>query len=129
MLLEIENNIDEAIAHFARRCEGAGMITTRPYRASSSQHPIDRTSHPNGHTRHASAERPSVVGLDDEVDMVVLHGEVHEAKPGARRLRESAPNRAKNRLSAQTWQRSYGAQSHVNRLPSTVRRAPAMACS
>jgi hypothetical protein len=99
------------------------MITTRPYRASSLQNPIGRASRPNGHARHASAERLLVVGLHDEVHMVVLHGEVHEAKPGARRLRESAANRRENRLPAQTRQASYDAQSHVDGLPSMVRRA------
>jgi hypothetical protein len=100
MLAEVENHIDDSIAYFARCRERARMITTRPNRTSSLQNPIGRTSHPNGHARHASAERLPVVGLHEEVYMVVQHREVHEAKPGPRRLRESATNRGKDTLLA-----------------------------
>jgi hypothetical protein len=58
--------------------------------------------------------------------MVVLHREVHQAKPGARRPREGTTNRGKDRLSAQTRQGPYDPQSYVDRLPSVVRRALAM---
>jgi hypothetical protein len=90
------------------------------------QNPIDGTSHPNDHARHASAERLPVVGLHEEVHVVVLYRKMHEAKPGARRFGESATNRGKNRLPAQTRQESYDAQGHVDRLPSMVRRALVM---
>ena len=123
MLADVENHIDDSIAYFARRRERASMITTRPYRASSAQNAIGRARHPNGQGRHASAERLPVVSLHEEVHVVVLYREVQDAKPGARSLRESATNRGKNRLPAQTRQGSYDAQSHVDRLPSMVRRA------
>jgi hypothetical protein len=99
------------------------MKTARPYRASSLQNPIDRPSHPNRHTRHTSGERLLVVGLDEEVYVVDLHREVQQAKPRPSRPRESAANRGKDHLSAQTREGAPGAQRYMDWLPSMVRRA------
>jgi hypothetical protein len=127
MLADVENDINDSIAYFAWCRERARVIATSPNRAFSLQDPIDRASHPNGHPRHTSGERRLVVGLDEEMYVVALHGEMQQAKPRPSRARESAANRGKDRLSAQTREPAFGSQRHVNRLPSTMHRAFAMA--
>ena len=127
MLAEIEDNINDGIPYFARRGESARVITTRPERALSLQNAIDRPRHADGDTCHASGERQLVVGLDDEVYVVALYREVHQAKPGPSRPRERPANGGKNRLPAQTRKGASDAKRDVNWLPSMVRRARAMA--
>jgi hypothetical protein len=70
--------------------------------SSPTDHTIDRPREPNRHTHDAARQRNLVVGLDEQVDVIRLHGEMDDPKPRPRRLRERRANRRKHLLFAQT---------------------------
>jgi hypothetical protein len=127
MLAKIEKNINERTAHFSRRRERTGVVTTSPGGAPATHHPIDRTRHPNGQTGHPSGERSLVVGFCEEVHVIALYGVVQESKPAARRLGERPAHFGKESLPAEARQASYRAQGHMDGLPPVVRGAGVMA--
>ena len=47
---------------------------------SATERAIQRASEPNGEALHRSCERARVSGLDDEMDVIVLHGELDDAR-------------------------------------------------
>jgi len=83
--------------------------------------------HANREALHASRERLLVVGLDDEVQVVRLHREVHHAK--ARLLAHG--NRVAKRFEEQpitpeARQPFACPQSNVDRIAGEMRRAPSV---
>ena len=83
--------------------------------------------HANRQPLHAPRERPLVVGLDDEVQVVRLHREMHHAK--ARLLAQA--NRSLNGfpeqlIAAKARQAFTGAHRYVDRMPGLVPFASAM---
>jgi len=57
---------------------------------------VDGTCDPNGKPADAAGQSLPVVGLDDEVDVIVLDAELQDAKPRVRRCAERASHGAKN---------------------------------
>src|SRR5207253_4764512 len=74
------------VAHGPRAGERPGVISVTPDGAAPAEGAVDRSRHADGEAPEAAAERPRVVGLDDEMEMVVLHTEVkdREAAVGGR---------------------------------------------
>ena len=56
------------------------MITVSPDGAAPPERVVDRARHADSEAPEAAAERPRVVGLNDEMEMVVLHTEVKDPK-------------------------------------------------
>ncbi len=56
------------------------MITVSPDGAAPPERTVDRPRHANGDAPEAATERPRVVGLNDAMEMVVLHTEMEDPK-------------------------------------------------
>ena len=56
------------------------MITVSPDGAAPPERTVDRPRHADGDAPEAATERPCVVGLDDEMEMIVLHTEMEDPK-------------------------------------------------
>jgi len=68
------------VAHLARRGERPSVIPVAPDAPSAAEGAVERPRHADGEPPEAAAERPRVVGLDDEMEMVVLHTEMEDPK-------------------------------------------------
>jgi hypothetical protein len=88
MLSEIEQDIDHARADLAGRAQRARVVSIAPEVALPPQDPIHGQSNPDGEALHTPLQQGPPVGLDDQVNVVVLHGVVHHPKPGAARTRK-----------------------------------------
>jgi len=62
--------------HRPRRRERPGVIPVTPDAPSAAEDAIDRACHADGESPEATTKRPRVVGLDDQMDMVVLDAEL-----------------------------------------------------
>ena len=56
------------------------MVPISPQPAAAAEYAVDGPCEANGETADATGERASLVGLDDEVDVIVLDGEMDDAK-------------------------------------------------
>jgi len=56
------------------------VIPVAPDAPSAAEGAVDRPRHADDEAPEAAAERLRVVGLDDEVEMVVLHSEMEDPK-------------------------------------------------
>jgi hypothetical protein len=81
------------------------------------------TGDSHGEPFHALAETPSVVGFDEQVDVVGLHAVVHDAKKAPLCLVKLGDNTVKERLAAQTRQPAANPDGDVQRLVSAVGRS------
>ena len=59
------------------------MISIVEARAGGAHDGVERKGHAREKRAEAGAHRPAVVGLDDEVDVIVLHREVDGPEVGA----------------------------------------------
>ena len=56
------------------------MIPLPPHGAAPAEGAVDRPCHADGETAEATTERPRVIGLDDQMQMIVLHAELQDAE-------------------------------------------------
>jgi hypothetical protein len=73
MLSVVHQNIDEPIAHFARRPQRAQMVSLAPKSTAADQGTIDRSRNPDLQSRHPARERYLVERFDEEMNVVCLH--------------------------------------------------------
>src|SRR5258706_15872997 len=76
----ILEDVDDGVAHLARRCERSRVVTVAESPSASPQGAIDRTSNTNAQPTRASGQCQLVARFDDEVDVVNLHRKMHDAK-------------------------------------------------
>ena len=88
------------------------MIAIGEHLAAPRESPIDGLGDANGEALHAASERPPVVRLDDEVQVVRLHAEVHEPEPEAL---GACPEGAKHRTPQAPVTQARKARSHPQR--------------
>jgi len=81
VLAAVEQYVNERIADGARRGERAGMVPVSPNGTAASERTVDRPRGADGETPHAVAERARIVGLDNEMNMVVLNAELKYQAP------------------------------------------------
>ena len=98
VLLCVHQHVHDRVSHFARRRERASMKSIVPDRAPSPEHAIDGMGKPACQPHEPARKRALVVRLDEQVEVVGLHGEVHHAKPRAPHFSERTPNFEENRL-------------------------------
>jgi hypothetical protein len=123
VLFPIKEYIDEDIANVPRRLQRASMVAVREDAAARPEQAIDATGDPDGKPLHTLTEAPSVVGFDDQMDVVRLHAEVHDTKKTPLRLLKLGNNTAKERLAAQTRQPGADPNGDMQRLVSAVGRS------
>jgi hypothetical protein len=95
VLFVIEKNVHQRISHFARGFQCMSMIPIAPDAPSRSQEPIDVTGDADGKPFHPSRQAPSVIRLDEKVDVIRLHAEVDDANEPALRRAQLLANAAK----------------------------------
>ncbi|HEX5631786.1 MAG TPA: hypothetical protein VFX50_01115 [Gemmatimonadales bacterium] len=95
----IQEHVSERVAHLARRLEGAGVEAGGEEAAAAAEVPVEVPREAHTETGDAAREALRVVGLDEEVQVVRLHGVVDEAKAIALRAsREALLDDAEGRL-------------------------------
>lgn len=108
----------------ARRAERTAVKAITPDFSLAAHARVDRAGETNCEPLHAPRDSGGVVALDDEVDVVVLDGEVDDAKCRlgcfADRLRDHAAKQPQRRNPA------IGAQGNVERPRALVARARAV---
>jgi len=72
------------------------MVPIAPHTAPPAQHAVDGACETNGETADAAGERSRVVGLDDEVDVLVLDRELKHTKRRTGRGGERASHGGKH---------------------------------
>jgi hypothetical protein len=94
MLRPVLQHVEQGGAGFARGLELVRVVPVREDGPAVTQRTMSRSSHPNRQPLHPPRESPLVLSLDDQVKMIGLNGEVHNAEVVLLALR----NRAKQRL-------------------------------
>jgi hypothetical protein len=100
VLFPVHEHVNDSMSDLTRRFESARMISIAPDAPSPPIRAVHRPCEANGRSHQPSGERHFVVGFDEQVDVIGLHGEVDDPKPRARRTGHSAPDRVENDLLA-----------------------------
>jgi hypothetical protein len=82
------------------------MASILPNSSRTPEHAIDRMSEPACQPHEPARKRGLVVRFDEQVEVIGLHGEVHHAKPRARRSPERTPNFKEDHLLPEARQKS-----------------------
>jgi hypothetical protein len=115
MVSRVEQHVAERIPYFTRRRESARVIAIRKDAAAPPDVSVQRASHTDREALNTAADRAA---LGQEVHVIRLHGEVHEAKPFAPLSPgERSTKRAHRDLLAQRRQSRDHSHRDVDRLP------------
>lgn len=118
----VQQDIGQAMAHLARRCERPAVISIPPHGSAPAKHPVHRAGHADNQASDPSPERSLIISLDDQMEVIVLHTEVEQAEGIVGRSGECALNQGKHPLGAQAADGLRRAKRHVYRLRGDVRR-------
>jgi hypothetical protein len=88
VLSKIEEHVDKPIPDFAWRRERVGVVPVAPHGAAPSPDAIERAGQTAGEPVDAAAQAIAGVSFDDEMDVIRLNGEMHDAKVLAARRRK-----------------------------------------
>jgi hypothetical protein len=80
MLAEVQQHVDQARAHFARRRQGTGVISVGEQASSPTHQPIDRQGNADGEPSDAIPQGDVFVSFDEQVNVVLLYREVNHAE-------------------------------------------------
>jgi hypothetical protein len=122
VLLVIEEHINECISHLARCLQRAGVVAVGPDFAVRSQESVHVARDAHAESFHAASEARAVVRLDDHVDVIGLHAELHDAKKAPARGPDLPANAEEERLPAQARQTRANPHGHMQRPVATLHR-------
>jgi hypothetical protein len=80
MFPRVAEHVLEGMADLARRAENAVVIAIGEHFAASTEGAVDRARQSHRQALHRAREAARVPGLDDEVHVVALHGELDDAR-------------------------------------------------
>jgi len=123
VLPAIPKHINDRVAHCPRGGECPGVIAIPPHGPVPAERTVRRARHADGETPDAAAERPALIGLDEEMEMIVLHAEVEEAEVGAGGSGEGAADGREHPVGAQAADGRPRAERHVHGMRRAVRGA------
>src|SRR5687767_8927093 len=126
MLFAIHQNVHETVTNFSRGSKCACVKAFAPNGAPPRERAVTSAREANGQTNHAARKRQVVIGLYQQMKMVVLHAEVHDAKPPPRSGGEPPPQARKHDGRAQTRQTPRPAQRDMHGVSVAMPRASAM---
>src|SRR5262249_12233090 len=106
----------ERVPHFPRRRERPRVEAIVPDLSRAPDQAIDGAREPNRHAPQPARERTLVVPLHEQMDVVLLHGIVHDAKPRSRRPSQRSANLVEHELFAKARQPSRRPQRHMDRM-------------
>jgi hypothetical protein len=88
VLSPVVQHVDQRIPHLSRRAELAGVIPISPHGTAAAQQAVDGASQPDRQALNAADEARVRISLDEQVHVVGLHTEVHNAEASPRRRRK-----------------------------------------
>lgn len=80
VLARIQQDVPKRIPHLGRRLQHAHVVAPEQHGSPPPEHPVHRPGDPSRDRLHPNPERPPVRGFDQEMEMGVLHGVVHDAE-------------------------------------------------
>jgi hypothetical protein len=104
VLAKIQKDVDKSVADFARGAESSSMIAVGEDLALADECSVDRVRETNGDSCHPTGKSDPIVGFYDQMNVIGLCGEMHDAKPIAPRFDESAAKRREDQLLAKARQ-------------------------
>ena len=103
------------------------VVTIREYRAALAKRTMHGMHHSDRERLHPARQGLFVVGLDNQVQMVRLNREMHNAKVGPLAGSNRALHRFEQKpVAPQTRQALADALGHVHRMPPEMRRTTAV---
>lgn len=84
MLAEVGQHVHERVAHRARRRKGARMIPISPDASAAAEDTVHGAREADGETAYATRQRACMLGLRDQMDVIILHGELDDPEMCAR---------------------------------------------
>ena len=97
----IADDVPERVRDLGRRCQDVLVVAIVETSAPAVHDAVEPARSPREKVAEAVAHRPAIIGLDDEVHVVVLHRELHDSKSGAMaRALEGRGKRAEATLAA-----------------------------
>ena len=103
VLAAVQKDIHESVAHFPWCFEGSRMVPLAPDSASPAERAIESARKSHRQPVHTARQRAFVVCLDNHMNVIGLHGKLHDAEPRARCPRERAAQGDEQALFTQTW--------------------------
>src|SRR5207249_1972371 len=102
------------VVHLARRRERPGVVPVTPDGAAAAEGAVDRPRHADDKAPDAAAERPCVIGLDDQMDMVVLNTEMKDPEAAVGGRGERAADDRKDPCGSQAADGMAAAESDMH---------------
>jgi hypothetical protein len=118
VLARVVEHVDKGPPHLERCPQHVLVRSIAEHGSAPAPQTVQRARDANAETAKAADERAPVIALGDQVHVVRLHREVHQAE--ARLLapaRERAPQRAERRSVSEPRQAPPYAQGHMHRMP------------
>ncbi len=103
------------------------MESSAPHGSAPPERSVEGTRESYQETSHSSRQGRCVESFDDQVDVVGLNGELHDAKPRPRRSGEGSTQEEEWSLLAQARQMAGASKRDVNGMARTMSRARAVA--
>jgi len=115
VLAEVEGDVDERVPELTRRLEVRPEIALAPELPATSDERVDPHRDARREPLHPTREAHAVVSLGNDVQMVVLHRVVEDAKPLRRRARNFREDDAHDDFTAHRRRPTHGAHGGVDR--------------
>jgi len=126
VLLVIHEHVKKAVSNLARPGEFPRMIALFPHATAAAKGPIDGPRKSNREAAHSARKARFVVRLHDEVDVIALDGEVHDAKFRARCVADTCSYGRKYGSGSQDADFVRGSHGDMNGMRRLVQWASAM---
>src|SRR5437773_7593482 len=123
MLPEVHQYVNQAVADLPGRGERPGVVSVAPHASPAAERDVDGLCHADGEAAESARERPPGVGLGDEMNVIVLHGELNDPEIRARRRGQGAAHAREDAGRTQAADGFHGPQRHVYGVESDVWRA------
>ena len=82
MLPEIHQDVHDGMAGLARRGQGAGVVAVAPHGALAGERVVDCAGRPDGEATRSAGQRPLILGLHEEMQVIALDREVDDPEVG-----------------------------------------------
>ncbi len=114
VLAPIHDHVNQTTPHLARCSQCSRVKSVAPKSAAPPENTVEGTRHTSREPGHSTREADLVPCFDQQMHVIRLHREVHDAKPRKPRLHQRPSNLCERNLPAQTGESACGAQSHVH---------------
>jgi hypothetical protein len=116
MLLEIHQHVNDPVPRFAGRSKRARMVPILPDGPSPPRNAVHRKRKSYRGSHDAAREPDLVVGFDEEVNVVGLHGKMDDPKPASGGAPDGPSQLDENELLPQARQPMSGPKCDVDRM-------------